>query len=54
VVEIGVLLGATGLPVLEMVLRVLQVVRARRITPTYRAFLEVALQDITSTERVLA
>jgi hypothetical protein len=49
------LLRPTGLPVLlQMLLRMLQMVRARGISPSYRALLEVALQDVASTEGILA
>jgi hypothetical protein len=37
-----------------MLLRVLEVVRAGWVAPSYRALLEVALKDITSAEGVLA
>ena len=54
-VEVGVLLRPAGLPVLlQVLLRVLQVVRARGVSPSYRALLKVALQDIASTEGILA
>jgi hypothetical protein len=52
VVEVRVLLGSAWLPILEMVLRMLEVVGSRWVTPTDRAFLEVALQDVASTEGV--
>ena len=55
VVEVGVLLRPAGLPVLlQMLLRVLQVVRARGVSPPYRALLEVTLQDVASAEGILA
>lgn len=54
-VEVRVLVCAAGLPVLlQMLLRVLEVVRAGWVAPSYRALLEVALKDITSAEGVLA
>jgi hypothetical protein len=37
-----------------MVLGVLQMVRASRIAPAYRAFLEMALQDVASAEGIFA
>jgi hypothetical protein len=52
--QIRVLLWTCGLPVLEVVLRVLQVIRTSRITPPDRAFLEMALQNVTSAESVFA
>lgn len=53
-VHVRVLLRSAWLPVLQVVLRVLEVVGSSRVTPTDRAFLEVALQDVTSTKSVLA
>ena len=54
-VEVRVLVCAAGLPVLlQMLLRVLKVVRAGWVAPSYRALLKVTLEDITSAESVLA
>ena len=54
-VKVRVLVCAAGLPVLlQMLLRVLEVVRAGWVAPSYRALLEVTLEDITSAEGVLA
>ena len=54
-VKVRVLVCAAGLPVLlQMLLRVLEVVRAGWVAPSYRALLKVALKDITSAEGVLA
>lgn len=52
--QIRVLLWSSGLPVLEMVLRVLQMIRTCGVTPPDRALLEMALQDITPAESVFA
>jgi hypothetical protein len=54
-VEVRVLVCTGGLPVLlQMLLRVLEVVRAGWVAPSYRALLEVTLEDITSAKSVLA
>lgn len=54
-VEVRVLVSASGLPVLlQMLLRVLEMVCASGVAASYRAFLEVALQNVTSAKRVLA
>ena len=54
-VEVRVLLVASWLPVLlQMLLRMLQMVRASWVTPSYGAFLEVALQNVASAEGILA
>jgi hypothetical protein len=54
VVQIRVLLRSGRLPVLEMVLRVLQVVGTSRVSPADGTLLEMTLQDITSAECVFA
>lgn len=55
VIHVRVLLGAIWLPVLlQMLLGVLQMIGTGGVTPTYRAFLEMALQDIASAEGVFA
>ena len=54
-VKVRVLVCAAGLPVLlQMLLRVLEVVRAGWVAPSYRALLEVAPEDIIFAEGVLA
>lgn len=54
-VEVRVLLGTTWLPVLlQVLLRMLKMVRASGVTPSYRTLLEMALENVASTERVFA
>lgn len=54
-VQVRVLLGAAGLPVfLQVLLRVLEMVRTRGIAPSYRTLLEMALEDVASTEGIFA
>jgi hypothetical protein len=52
-VRVGVGTGRWSV-LLQVLLRMLQVVCSRGVASTYRALLEVALQDVTTTERVLA
>jgi hypothetical protein len=54
VVQVRVLFRPSGLPVLQMVLRMLQMVGTSRVTSPNRTLLEMALEDITPTERVFA
>lgn len=54
-VKVRVLVRTSGLSVLlQMLLRVLQMVGASRVSPSYRTFLEVTLQDVASAKRILA
>lgn len=53
-VQVRVLLSTAGLPVLQVVLRMLQVVRTSRVASSYRALLEMALQNITPAKSVFA
>jgi hypothetical protein len=52
-VRVGVGTGRRSV-LLQVLLRMLQVVCSRGVASTYRALLEVALQDVTATERVFA
>lgn len=53
-VKVRVLVCTSGLSVLlQVLLRMLQMVRASRVSPSYRAFLEVTLQDVASAECIL-
>lgn len=52
--QIRILLGASGLPVLQVILRVLQMIRTSRVASSNGALLEMTLQDITTAESVFA